>query len=378
MTSTLEFARELIARPSVTPDDRGCQELLAARLGNAGFHVESMPFGEVSNLWATHGAGVPVFCFAGHTDVVPAGDTSLWTSDPFTPVIRDGMLYGRGAADMKGSLAAMVDATVEFVGRHPDHRGCIAFLITSDEEGRAQDGTMRVMQTLAARGKRIDWCLIGEPSCAQRLGDTIRVGRRGSLTGIITVHGVEGHVAYPQLARNPIQAFAPVISALYDEQLDGGNEFFPPSSFQVVKIEAGEGAPNIIPGKLTARFNFRYSTVWTYQRLQAHVEALLRRHGLDYELRWYVAGEPFQTPPGPLVDGVRRAVEAVTGLCPELSTGGGTSDGRFIAPYGAHVVEFGAVNTSIHKINEHVPVEDIDAMKSVYVAVLERMLLEQA
>ena len=268
----------------------------------------------------------------------------------------------------------MADAAVEFVERHPDHPGSVAFLITSDEEGRARDGTLRVMQTLVDRGEKIDWCVIGEPSCAKRLGDTIRIGRRGSLTGIITVHGVEGHVAYPQLAKNPIQLFAPVITALYAESLDEGNEFFPPSSFQVVRIEAGEGAPNVIPGRLQARFNFRYSTVWSYQQLQEHVESLLRKHGLDYELRWHLSGEPFLTPPGPLIDGVAAAVEDITGVRPELSTGGGTSDGRFIAPHGIHVVEFGAVNASIHKIDEHVAVADIDTMKSVYRAILERML----
>jgi succinyl-diaminopimelate desuccinylase len=277
---------------------------------------------------------------------------------------------------MKASLAAMADATVEFVAKHPDHGGSIAFLITSDEEGRARDGTLRVIEALSGRGERIDWCVIGEPSCSKQLGDTIRIGRRGSLTGFITVRGIEGHVAYPQLARNPIQAFAPLITELY-KPLDEGNEFFPPSSFQIVRIEAGEGAPNVIPGKLEARFNFRYSTVWTWRRLQAHVEALLKRQGLDYELRWHLSGEPFLTPVGPLVEGVAGAVEAVTGRRPELSTGGGTSDGRFIAPHGAHVVEFGAVNTSIHKVNEHVAVGDIGRMKDVYLAILERMLLKR-
>lgn len=374
MNDTLEFARQLVARPSVTPDDAGCQELLAARLSAAGFAVERMPFGEVTNLWARRGSGGPLLCFAGHTDVVPPGDRALWHTDPFEPVVRDGLLYGRGAADMKGSLAAMADAAVEFAGAHPRHAGSIAFLVTSDEEGRARDGTLKVMEALAARGEKIDWCVIGEPSCSARLGDTIRVGRRGSLSGLITVHGVEGHVAYPQLARNPIQLFAPVVAELYATPLDAGNEFFPPSSFQVVRIEAGEGAPNVIPGKLTARFNFRYSTVWTYQRLQEHVEAILRRHGIDYHLHWHLSGEPFFTPPGPLVDGVVAAVEAVTGVRPELSTGGGTSDGRFIAPYGTHVVEFGAINTSIHKVNEHVAVADIGRMKDVYRAILERML----
>jgi succinyl-diaminopimelate desuccinylase len=374
MGSTLEFTRELVRRPSVTPRDEGCQELMAARLRQAGFRVESLPFGEVTNLWARRGSGGPVFCFAGHTDVVPPGDPAQWQSEPFSPEIRDGYLYGRGAADMKCSLAAMTDAAVEFVAANPRHGGSIAFLITSDEEGRARDGTLKAMEVLSARGEKIDWCVIGEPSCNERLGDTVRVGRRGSLSGMITVNGVEGHVAYPQLARNPIQLFAPVISELYATPLDHGNEFFPPSSFQVVKIEAGEGAPNVIPGKLNARFNFRYSTVWTYPRLQEHVEALLRRHGLDYDLRWHLSGEPFLTPVGALTEGISAAVREVTGLTPELSTGGGTSDGRFIAPYGTHVVEFGAVNASIHKVNERVAVADIDRMKAVYRAILARML----
>jgi len=375
MSTTVEFTRELVSRASITPHDAGCQELIGERLRQAGFSTETLQFGEVTNLWARHGSGGPVFCFAGHTDVVPPGDLAHWRSDPFTPEIRDGKLYGRGAADMKCSLAAMTDAATAFVRAHPGHRGTLAFLITSDEEGPARDGTLRAMQELAGRGERIDWCLIGEPSCSSRLGDTVRVGRRGSLSGIITVKGIAGHVAYPQLARNPIQLFAPVITELYATPLDQGNEFFPPSSFQVVRISAGEGAPNVIPGKLDARFNFRYSTTWTHQQLQAHVEALLERHGIDCELRWHLAGEPFLTPIGELTDAVSGAVHEVTGLVPELSTGGGTSDGRFIAPYGTHVVEFGAINDSIHKANEHVAVADIDRIRDVYRAVLERMLL---
>jgi len=374
MSKTLEFTRELVRRPSVTPRDEGCQELMAARLRQAGFTVETLQFGEVTNLWARRGSEGPVLCFAGHTDVVPPGDAAQWLGAPFAAEIRDGLLYGRGAADMKCSLAAMTDAATEFVAANPRHAGSIAFLITSDEEGHARDGTLRTMAELAARGEKIDWCVIGEPSCAQRLGDTVRVGRRGSLSGIITVKGIAGHVAYPQLARNPIQLFAPVITELYETPLDQGNEFFPPSSFQVVKIAAGEGAPNVIPGRLDARFNFRYSTTWTYQQLQAHVEALLDRHGLDYDLRWHLSGEPFLTPVGRLTEAVSAAVREVTGLVPELSTGGGTSDGRFIAPYGTHVVEFGAVNASIHKANEHVAVADIDRMKDVYRAILGRLL----
>lgn len=375
VNKTLELARTLIERPSVTPDDAGCQDLIGARLATAGFHLEAMPFGAVRNLWARRGAEGPVFCFAGHTDVVPAGDASQWHSNPFVPTEREGVLYGRGAADMKASLAAMTEAAVEFVAQHPRHRGSIAFLITSDEEGRARDGTLQVMRVLAERGQKLDWCLIGEPSCEKRLGDTVRIGRRGSLTGFITVRGVEGHVAYPQRARNPIETFAPVIKELYEQPLDTGNEFFPPSSFQIVQIASGGEAPNVIPGKLEARFNIRYSTQWTYQRLQAHVESLLRRHGLDYELRWHLSGEPFLTPVDKLVHAVTAAVEQVTGIRPELSTGGGTSDGRFIAPTGTHVVEFGAVNESIHKANECIPIRDIDTLRRTYLAMLEKMLL---
>jgi succinyl-diaminopimelate desuccinylase len=374
MQNTLDFTCELIRRASVTPDDAGCQALLGERLAAAGFTVESLPYEDVTNLWATHGRGAPVLCFAGHTDVVPAGDHTQWQSEPFEPEVRDGLLYGRGSADMKGSLAAMVNAAAGFVALNPDHPGTLAFLITSDEEGRARDGTWRVMQTLKERGIHIDWCVIGEPSCAHRLGDTIRVGRRGSLSGIITVNGIEGHVAYPQLARNPIEMFAPFMVEMFSTPLDQGNEFFPPSSFQVVKIAAGEGAPNVIPGRLDARFNIRYSTVWTYQQLQTHVEGILQRHAVDCDLRWHLSGEPFLTPGGPLVDAMVTAVKAVTGVEPELSTGGGTSDGRFIAPYGTHVVEFGPVNASIHKNNEHVAVADLEPLREVFQRMNEAML----
>jgi succinyl-diaminopimelate desuccinylase len=374
MNTTLDFACELIRRPSVTPDDAGCQALLGARLAEAGFAVETLQLGEVTNLWARRGSGGPTLCFAGHTDVVPAGPRDEWRSDPFTPEIRDGVLYGRGAADMKAGLAAMLDATVDFVRTTPDHRGSIAFLITSDEEGKAQDGTKRVMQLLRERGERLDWCVIGEPSCENALGDTIRVGRRGSLSGILTVHGKAGHVAYPHLARNPVQAFAPLLTELYAKPLDNGNEFFPPSSFQVVKLESIGDAVNVTPGSLSARFNIRYSTVWTQQQLREHIEGRFRAHKLDYTLDWHLSGEPFLTPPGTLIDTVAGAVQKLTGIKPDLSTGGGTSDGRFIAPSGTHVVEFGAVNASIHKPNEHIPVADIAVMRGVYREVLERLL----
>lgn len=374
MTDTLGFACDLIRRSSVTPDDAGCQELLAARLRSAGFAVESLQFGDVTNLWARRGTTGPVLCFAGHTDVVPPGPRQEWHSEPFQPEVRDGVLFGRGAADMKAGLAAMVDATIDFVGSRPAHRGSIAFLITSDEEGKAQDGTKRMMQLLKERGEQLDWCVIGEPSCEKRLGDTIRIGRRGSLSGMLTVHGLAGHVAYPQLARNPIQVFAPVLSALYATPLDNGNEFFPPSSFQVVKLESIGDAVNVTPGSLSARFNIRYSTVWTHEKLRHHIEGLLREHKVDCTLDWHLSGEPFLTPPGVLIDTVAAAVTSLTGVVPELSTGGGTSDGRFIAPSGTHVVEFGAVNASIHKPNEQIPVADIDIMRGVYREILDRLL----
>ncbi|MEO7386415.1 MAG: succinyl-diaminopimelate desuccinylase [Gammaproteobacteria bacterium] len=372
--TTLQLACELIRRPSVTPDDAGCQGLLADRLRNAGFVVEPLQFGEVTNLWARRGTSGPVLCFAGHTDVVPAGPRDAWHSDPFDPVVRDGILYGRGAADMKAGLAAMLDATTGFVKARPTHRGSIAFLITSDEEGKAQDGTKRVMQLLKDRGERLDWCVIGEPSCEKQLGDTIRIGRRGSLSGILTVHGLAGHVAYPQLARNPIQAFAPVLAELYAQRLDNGNESFPPSSFQVVKLESVGDAVNVTPGSLSTRFNVRYSTVWTHEQLRTHVEGIFRKHSLDYTLDWHLSGEPFLTPPGVLIDTVAEAVTRLTGVKPELSTGGGTSDGRFIAPSGTHVVEFGAVNATIHKPDEQIPVAHIGTMRDVYREILERLL----
>jgi len=374
MSPTLEFARELIRRPSVTPDDAGCQELIGSRLAAAGFHLEVLRFGGVTNLWARRGTSGPLFCFAGHTDVVPAGPPDAWQTEPFEPVIRDGILFGRGAADMKAALAAMVDAAADYVAAYPQHKGSIAFLITSDEEGRAQDGTKRVMHELVARGERIDWCLIGEPSCEKKLGDTLRVGRRGSLTGILTVHGIAGHVAYPHLASNPIRSFAPVLAELYRTPLDEGNEYFPPSSFQVVQLESIGGAVNVTPDSLRARFNVRYSTVWTHETLQRHVESVLEGHGLDYAVDWRLSGEPFLTPPAAFVQATRSVVREVTGMEPQLSTGGGTSDGRFIAPTGTHVVEFGAVNATIHKPDEQIPVNHVDTLRRVYRGVLERML----
>ena len=376
MTDTLELTKALIRRPSVTPEDEGCQQLIAERLGRAGFDIEHMPFGEVKNLWARRGASGPVLCFAGHTDVVPPGNTEDWDSDPFTPEIRDGVLYGRGAADMKASLAAMIVATEQFVAAHPEHAGSITFLITSDEEGRARDGTKKVIEALDARGDKIDWCVIGEPSCDQQLGDIIRIGRRGSLSGMLTIHGTQGHVAYPQLADNPIQSFAPVLAELYAHVMDEGNDYFPPTSFQVVHIESGTGAPNVTPGSLYTRFNFRYSTVWTHERIQTFIEKFLDERNLNYTLDWHLSGKPFLTPVDTLTDAMSDAVRNVTGIEPELSTGGGTSDGRFIAPSGAHVVEFGPCNASIHKVNEQIRVADIDRLRQVYLAIMEKLLLD--
>jgi len=364
----------LIARRSVTPADEGCQQLIGERLAALGFSLEPLRFGTVENLWARRGSAGPVFCFAGHTDVVPTGPLEEWRSDPFVPSIRDGVLYGRGAADMKTGLAAMVTATEEFVRLHPRHQGTISFLITSDEEGPSVDGTRRVAETLVNRGERIDWCVVGEPSSEEAIGDTIKVGRRGSLSGRLTVHGVQGHVAYPQLAENPVHTLAPALAELTRHVWDEGTEHFQPTTFQVSNLNAGTGAPNVIPGELKARFNLRYSPVQTLDRLKSTVEEILRRHGVRYSLEWYLSGEPFYTPPGRLSDAVGEAVARVTGSLPRLSTGGGTSDGRFIAPLGAQVVELGVVNRTIHKVNECVRVGDLDALHRMYLNVLEMLL----
>jgi len=371
---TLAILEDLVRRPSVTPDDAGCQDYLKTELAALGFDCEDMPFGEVTNLWARRGSDGPLLCFAGHTDVVPPGSLDQWSSDPFDPVVRDGLLYGRGSADMKASLAAMVVAIRRFLEQRPEHRGGIALLITSDEEGRARDGTLKVIEALSARGEKIDWCLVGEPSSQQQIGDVVRVGRRGSLSGMLTVHGVQGHVAYPQLADNPIRRVAPVLADLHATNWDGGNAHFPPTSFQVVRLHSDAGAVNVIPGSLTARFNFRYSTEWTHESLKRRVHELFDAHDLDYEIDWHLSGEPFLTRGGPLVDAVSHAVRRVAGFNPELSTGGGTSDGRFIAPSGADVVELGPVNASIHKIDEHVRVADLPRLVRMYEQVLESLL----
>ncbi|HTV79030.1 MAG TPA: succinyl-diaminopimelate desuccinylase [Steroidobacteraceae bacterium] len=374
MSRTLDLTLDLMARASVTPADGGCQEVMAGRLAGLGFTVEKLNYGNVENFWARRGSTGPVLCFAGHTDVVPTGPLEEWRTRPFEPTVQDGVLFGRGAADMKSGLAAMVTAAEAFVGAHPDHRGTIAFLITSDEEGPSVDGTKRVVETLLARGDRIDWCIVGEPSSESTLGDTVKIGRRGSLSGRLTVHGVQGHIAYPHLAVNPIHALAPALAELTSREWDKGNEHFQPTTFQVSNLNAGTGAPNVIPGELKARFNLRYSPVQTLEKLKQTVEDLLRRHQVNFSLEWYVSGEPFYTPEGPLSQAVCAAVAQVAGKPPKLSTGGGTSDGRFIAALGAQIVELGVINASIHKVNEHVRAADIDDLHRMYVGVLERLL----
>ncbi len=371
----IDLLCDLIRRRSITPDDAGCQAVLAARLAKLGFTCETLQFNDVTNLWARRGDASPVLCFAGHTDVVPPGDETQWNTDPFEPTFKDGLLYGRGSADMKSGLAAMIVAIEEFLGAHPDFAGSIALLITSDEEGRARDGTLKVIEALTARDEHIDWCVLGEPSSQDVLGDIVRVGRRGSLSGMLTVNGVQGHVAYPHLADNPIRRFAPVLAELHEIVWDDGNEYFPPTSFQVVDVRAGIGAPNVTPGDLSARFNFRYSTEWTHESLQEKVHAVFDAHDIDYELNWHLSGEPFLTQPGKLINAVHQAVTELTGNAPELSTGGGTSDGRFISPAGVDVVELGPVNASIHKIDEHVKVDDVVALTGMYRRIMELMLL---
>ncbi len=376
MSDVLDLACELIRRRSVTPEDAGCQALLAERLQRAGFRIEHLRHGAVDNLWAVHGDGGPTLAFLGHTDVVPSGPEASWQSPPFEPVIRQGKLYGRGAADMKGSVAAMAVALERFVSVHPGHAGRVALLLTSDEEGPTNlDGVRKVAEGFRARDERIDWCVVGEPSAKERLGDLIRVGRRGSLSGTLTVRGVQGHVAYPEKALNPIHAFAPALAELAAERWDEGNADFPPTSFQVSNLNAGTGATNVIPGELAALINFRYCTASRADALRARTEAILRKHGLDFALDWNLSGEPFLTPPG----GRLRAVvvdvcRELCGIEPEQSTGGGTSDGRFIAPLGAEVVELGPVNATIHKVDECVDVVELERLPTLYLAICERLL----
>jgi succinyl-diaminopimelate desuccinylase len=374
MSATLELACALIARRSVTPDDAGCQALLAARLAALSFEVTPLPFGAVQNLWARRGSAGPLLVFAGHTDVVPSGPEGAWSTPPFTPTVRDGLLHGRGAADMKGSLAAMVTAVEAFLAAHPEPRGSLGFLLTSDEEGLAVDGTRRVVEWLAARGVAIDWCLIGEPTSAARFGDTVKIGRRGSLSATLTVHGSQGHVAYPHLADNPLHRLAPALAELVAMEWDHGNALFPPTTFQVSNIHAGTGAENVIPGRLELLCNFRFSTELDAAALQARVAAVLARHDVPHDIVWRLSGNPFLSTPGPLTAALGATLQELTGYAPELSTSGGTSDGRFIAPTGAEVVEFGPLNATIHKLDERVAVADLEALHHVYRGVLERLL----
>ena len=358
----------------MTPDDVGCQPLMMDRLEAIGFRCEKLRFEDVDNFWAVRGEQGPLLCFAGHTDVVPTGPESEWQNPPFQPVIKDGMLHGRGAADMKGSLAAMVTACERFVEAHPDHNGQIAFLITSDEEGPSINGTVKVVEWLQQQQQAIDWCIVGEPSSTDRVGDIIKNGRRGSLGAVLTVRGVQGHVAYPHLASNPIHKAAPALAELAAEQWDEGNEFFPATSFQISNIEGGTGATNVIPGELKVVFNLRYSTETTHEQLQQRIEAILDRHELDYHVDWNLSGKPFLTAEGALVDACRESIAAITGEQTTLSTAGGTSDGRFIAPTGAQVVELGPVNATIHKVDECVCAEDLNTLSDMYEGILERLL----
>ncbi|MDT8310365.1 MAG: succinyl-diaminopimelate desuccinylase [Methylophaga sp.] len=374
LSSTIELTRELIRRNSVTPDDQQCQLLLAKRLADKGFNAEHLRFGEVDNLWLRRGHRGPLFVFAGHTDVVPTGPFEKWTHDPFAADIIDGMLHGRGAADMKGSIAAMVTACERFIERFPEHQGSIALLLTSDEEGPATDGTVRVIDTLEARQEHIDWCLVGEPTSGDKVADVVKNGRRGSLNGYLTVNGKQGHIAYPHLADNPLHRLAPALTELCAEVWDNGNEDFPPTSFQVSNLNSGTGATNIIPGSVEMIFNFRYSTEVTDKQLQQRVESILDKHGISYQLDWVLSGQPFRTAGGKLLEAVQQAVKTVTGYNTELSTSGGTSDGRFIAPTGAQVIELGPLNATIHQIDECVSVADLDKLSAVYEQLLVNLL----
>lgn len=373
---TLALTRQLIARPSVTPDDAGCQQLMGERLARAGFRVENMRFGDVDNLWATRGDQGPLLVFAGHTDVVPPGDMASWESDPFEAAMIGADLVGRGASDMKASLAAMVVACENFVSDHPNHSGRIGFLITSDEEGPAKEGTVKVMEALTARGEHIDWCVVGEPSSTRELGDLVKNGRRGSLNATLLIRGKQGHIAYPHLADNPIHGALPALNALVNEVWDAGNEFFDPTSLQISTIRAGQGVTNVIPGTLEVLFNVRFSTEVTANAIRERCEILLKQHNLSFDIDWSLSGEPFLTTPGVLLNAVTKSINAVTGYQPAVSTGGGTSDGRFIAPGGAQVVEVGHVNATIHQCNERVKLADVPRLTEIYRGILGRLLLD--
>jgi succinyl-diaminopimelate desuccinylase len=374
LSPTLQLTLELMRRRSVTPTDDGCQETMMHRLRVLGFECAPLRFGDVDNFWAVRGDAGPLLCFAGHTDVVPSGPEQQWQSPPFEPTFKDGKLFGRGAADMKGSLAAMITACERFIHAHPQHRGRIAFLITSDEEGAAVDGTAKVVEWLEQRGEKIRWCVVGEPSSSRQLGDTVRNGRRGSLNGKLIVRGIQGHVAYPEKARNPIHLAMPALAELAAQTWDNGNAFFPATSFQISNIKAGGGATNVIPGELEALFNFRFSTESTEQQLCTRTEAILQKYKLDYDVEWSLSGAPFLTAKGDLIEATQNAIQAVAGIPTELSTGGGTSDGRFIAPTGAEVVELGPINATIHKIDEHVVASDLDKLSMMYEQILLQLL----
>ncbi|WP_174493131.1 succinyl-diaminopimelate desuccinylase [Acinetobacter sp. Marseille-Q1623] len=373
-SDTLDLSLALLRQPSVTPVDHSCQNMMAERLAAVGFNIEHMRFEDVDNLWARRGTEAPVFCFAGHTDVVPTGHLDAWESDPFLPEIRDGKLYGRGSADMKTALAAMVVASERFVKKHPNHKGSIAFLITSDEEGPSINGTVKVVETLEARHEKMTWCLVGEPSSTSTLGDIIKNGRRGSLNCVLTVKGKQGHVAYPHLAINPIHTASKALAEMCETVWDNGNEYFPATSFQISNIQAGTGATNVVPGTMTVTFNFRYSTEVTAEQLKARVLEILDRHQVDYEAQWTLSGLPFLTPVGELVNAATTAIKNVTGTYAALSTSGGTSDGRFIAPTGAQVLELGVLNATIHQINEHVNIDELDPLTDIYEQILEQLL----
>ncbi|MBJ7550700.1 succinyl-diaminopimelate desuccinylase [Marinomonas ostreistagni] len=374
LTPTLELALDLISRPSVTPEDAGCQDLMIERLEKIGFKIERMPFGDVKNFYAKRGSDGPNLCFAGHTDVVPTGPESEWKVSPFKPEIIDGVLFGRGAADMKGSLAAMVTAVENFVAEHPNHNGQISFLITSDEEGPFVDGTTRVVDALMAREEKVDWCIVGEPSSTKTLGDIIKNGRRGSFSGDLTIYGKQGHVAYPHLAVNPIHLASPALAEFASTKWDDGNDFFPPTSFQVSNIHAGTGATNVVPGKLNAQFNFRFSSELTFDDLKGKVTDILDKHELKYDVEWTYNGLPFLTKPGELVDAIVDAVQNTVDITPELSTSGGTSDGRFIAKMGTQVVELGPINATIHQINECVDAESLNQLSLIYQRILTNLM----